>query len=213
MNFKLGDFVRFVDENLEGYITRLIDKDTIGVTDANDFEIPVLASKVTLVHGEITDNDVVTNRPAPVIPQTEFIKDGVFLAIVTDQHSNSVAHFHIVNETSFQLLISLTTEKGGDFKGEFANIIAPHSTKKIYSDHLGDIQIWPKFIIEALFHTVANIEPKPPIVIKRSLKGKDLSVAKVDIALLKQKGWLIRLDETEALVDPQKLKESFFKSH
>jgi hypothetical protein len=213
MNFKLGDFVRFVDENLEGYITRIIDKDTIGVTDANDFEIPVLASKVTLVHGEIIENDIVTNRPAPVIPQAEFIKDGVFLAIVTDQHSNSVAHFHIVNETSFQLLVSLTTEKGGNFKGEFANILAPHSAKKIYSDQLGDIQIWPKFNIEVLFHTTANVEPKPPIVINRSIKGKDLSVPKEDISLLKQKGWLIRLDEPEPLIDAQKLKESFFKSH
>lgn len=212
MNFKLGDFVRFVDENLEGYITRIIDKDTIGVTDANDFEIPVLASKVTLVHGEVTDNDTVTNLPVSNMPQTEFIKDGVFLAIVTDQHSNSVAQFHIVNETSFQLLVSLTTEKAGNFKGEFAGILAPHSTKKIYSDQLADIQIWPKFTIEALFYTIASIEPKPPIIIKRSLKGKDLSVAKVDINLLKLKGWLIRLDETETL-DAQKLKESFFKNH
>lgn len=212
MNFKLGDFVRFVDENLEGYITRIIDKDTIGVTDANDFEIPVLASKVTLVHGEVPEDDIVGNRPTVVIPQAEFIKDGVFLAIVTDQHSNSVAHFHLVNETSFQLLAGLTTEKGGNFKGEFANIIAPHSTKKIYSDQLGDIQIWPKFNIEVLFHTTANVEPKPPIILNRSIKGKDLSVAKEDISLLKQKGWLIRLDEPEALIDAQKLKESFFKS-
>jgi hypothetical protein len=212
MNFKLGDFVRFVDENLEGYITRIIDKDTIGVTDANDFEIPVLASKVTLVHGEVPEDDIVGNRPAVVIPQAEFIKDGVFLAIVTDQHSNSVAHFHVANETSFQLLASLTTEKGGNFKGEFANIIPPHSTKKIYSDQLGDIQIWPKFNIEVLFHTAANVEPKPPIILNRSIKGKDLSVAKEDISLLKQKGWLIRLDEPEALIDAQKLKESFFKS-
>ena len=44
MQFKLGDFVRFVDENIEGYITRIIDKDTIGVTDSNDFEIPVQAA-------------------------------------------------------------------------------------------------------------------------------------------------------------------------
>jgi hypothetical protein len=212
MNFKLGDFVRFVDENLEGYITRIIDKDTIGVTDANDFEIPVLASKVTLVHGEVPEDDIVGNRPAVTIPQAEFIKEGVFLGIVTDQHSNSVAHFHLVNDTSFQLLTSLTTEKGGNFKGEFANTIPPHSTKKIYSDQLGDIQIWPKFNIEVLFHTVANVEPKPPIILNRSIKGKDLSVAKEDISLLKQKGWLIRLDEPEALIDAQKLKESFFKS-
>ena len=72
MDLKLGDFVRFVDENIEGYITRIIDKDTIGVTDLNDFEIPVLASKVTLVHGDVHDNDIVTHKPGIIVPEAEF---------------------------------------------------------------------------------------------------------------------------------------------
>ncbi|AOM77936.1 hypothetical protein [Pedobacter steynii] len=212
MQFKLGDFVRFVDENIEGYITRIIDKDTIGVTDSNDFEIPVQARKVTLVHGEIPDNDIVSNRQTIVIPETQFIKEGIYLALITDQHSSSVAHFHLVNESSFQLLASLTTEKGDHYKGEFAAIVPANSTKKIYSAQLGDIQIWPKFKLEILFHTPANVEPKEAIIYHERIKGKDLSVAKEDIALLKQKGWLIRLDATEATIDPEKLKESFFKA-
>lgn len=212
MQFKLGDFVRFVDENIEGYITRIIDKDTIGVTDSNDFEIPVQARKVTLVHGEIPDNDIVSNRPVMVVPETQFIKEGIYLALITDQHSSSVAHFHLVNESSFQLLTSLTTEKGDHYKGEFAAVIPANSTKKIYSAQLGDIQIWPKFKLEILFHTPANVEPKEAIIYHERIKGKDLSVAKEDIALLKQKGWLIRLDTTEATIDPEKLKESFFKA-
>jgi len=212
MQFKLGDFVRFVDENIEGYITRIIDKDTIGVTDSNDFEIPVQATKVTLVHGEIPDNDIVSNRPAAVVPEAQFIKEGIYLGLITDQHSSSVAHFHLVNESSFQLLASLTTEKGDHYKGEFAAIVPAHSTKKIYSAQLGDIQIWPKFKLEILFHTPANVEPKDAIIYHERIKGKDLSVAKEEIALLKQKGWLIRLDAAEALIDADKLKESFFKA-
>lgn len=212
MQFKLGDFVRFVDENIEGYITRIIDKDTIGVTDSNDFEIPVQATKVTLVHGEIPDNDIVSNRPAVVVPEAQFIKEGIYLGLITDQHSSSVAHFHLVNESSFQLLASLTTEKGDHYKGEFAAIIPAHSTKKIYSAQLGDIQIWPKFKLEILFHTPADVEPKDAIVYHERIKGKDLSVAKEEIAMLKQKGWLIRLDAPEALIDADKLKESFFKA-
>lgn len=213
MNLNLGDFVRFVDENIEGYVTRIIDKDMIGVTDANDFEIPVLASKVTLVHGDIPeDNEVVSNRQATVVPVAEFKKEGVYLALAADQHSVSIAHFHLVNETSFQLLVSMTTEKGGSYKGEFAAIVAPHQAKKIYSANMVDIQLWPKFKIEVLFSTSANIEPLQPLVYHENIKGKDLSVAKVEIALLKQKGWMIRLDEPEPLIDAQKLKESFFKA-
>jgi len=212
MNLNLGDFVRFVDENIEGTITRIIDKDTIGVTDSNDFEIPVLASKVTLVHGDIPeDNAIVTNRQAVVAPVAEFKKEGVYLALVADQHSAVVAHFHIVNETSFQLLVSMTTEKGENYKGEFAAVVPANSTKRIYSANMGDIQLWPKFNIEVLFSTSANVAPPAPLLYREHIKGKDLSVSKVDIGLLKQKGWMIRLDVPEPALDAQKLKESFFK--
>lgn len=53
MNLKLGDKVRFVNENLEGFITSVKDKTTVGVTIEDDFEIPVLASE--LVKIEFTD--------------------------------------------------------------------------------------------------------------------------------------------------------------
>lgn len=211
MELKLGDFVRFVDENLEGYVTRIIDKDTVGVTDSNDFEIPVMASKVTLIHGEIPDSDnIVTNRPAAkVAAPAEFIKTGLYLGLVSDQHSAAVAHFHLVNDTSFDVLISFTTEKGGHFKGEFAGVALAHTAKKIYSANMGDIQLWPKFRLEAIFHTSSDQEPPQPLVYEQSIKGKDLSVSKEEIGLLKTKGWLIRLDQPEAQLDIDKLRDSF----
>ncbi|HKG08847.1 MAG TPA: hypothetical protein VKB19_20420 [Pedobacter sp.] len=212
MNYKLGDFVRFVDENLEGYITRIIDKDTIGVTDANDFEIPVLASKVTLVHGDVAPDEISTlSKPGRSTPDAPFINEGIYLAIVADQHSNSVVHFHLINETSYQLLTSFTTEKTNTFKGEFAGIIAPHTPKKIHSAQLADIQIWPKFRIEILFNSAENAEPQSPIVFHKNIKGRELSVSKEEIGMLRQKGWLIRLDEPNPVLDAEKLKQSFFK--
>jgi hypothetical protein len=210
MQIKLGDFVRFVDENIEGYVTRIIDKDMIGVTDTNDFEIPVLGSKVTLVHGEIPDdNTVVSNRPATSIPTAEFKKDGVFLGLISDQHSTSVAHFHLVNNTSFDLLVAFSTEKGDHFKGEFAGTVGPNSTKRIYSGNMSDIQIWPTFRLEVLFHTAADVAPKPAILFHKAIKGKDLSVAKQEIELLKGKGWLIQLDNKEEPMNLDKLRDSF----
>jgi len=212
MQVKLGDFVRFVDENIEGYVTRIIDKDMIGVTDSNDFEIPVQASKVTLVYGEMSnDSEVVKNKTQVAVPEAEFIKEGVYLGLVSDQHSNVIAHFHLVNDTSYQFLLAFSSEKGDHFRGEFAGVIPPHAAVKIFSANMGDIQLWPKFRLEALYYTPANVEPKAPLLFHQQIKGKDLSVAKTDIALLKQKGWLIRLDTPPAVLDAQKLKESFFK--
>lgn len=50
MEYKIGDFVRFVDENIEGYVTSIQSDILIGVTDESGFEIPVLKSKVTKVY-------------------------------------------------------------------------------------------------------------------------------------------------------------------
>ena len=213
MKYKLGDFVRFVDEKMEGYVTRIIDDQMIGVTGDDDFEIPVPASKVTTVHGfeaaqADTDQMATGKQPANIPFQTK----GVYLGVVADAKANSVVHFHLVNDTSFQLLATLTTEKQQEFHGEYAGIIAPKTQVKIYSAQMADLQLWPKFKFQVLFYTKANVPAVPePLIIDEKFKAKDFSSAKKAIPLSDQNGWLIQLDEPELIIDAQKLKESFFK--
>ena len=213
MKYKLGDFVRFVDEKMEGFVTRIIDDQMIGVTGEDEFEIPVLASKVTSVHGyePAGTKKAVVDNEAPV-PAGEFEKKGIYLGVVADAKANSVVHFHLVNTTSFQLLATLTTEKQQIFKGEFAEAIAPGSAVKIYSAQLADLQLWPTFIFNVIYSTKQNIEPPAPLVLREKFKAKDFSTTKKQVPLLKDAGWLIRLDEPDLVIDAQKLKESFFKS-
>lgn len=212
MKYKLGDFVRFVDEKLEGYVTRIIDDQMIGVTTRDDFEIPVLASKVTTVHGfEPAGGTAPLKTDEPKL-SGDFVKSGVYLGVVTDARAGSVVHFHLVNETSFQLLVSLTTEKQGIYKGEFSGLIAPKSAQQIHSAQLADLQVWPVFIFQAIFHTKYNAEPPAPLNISEKFKAKDFSGSKKQIPVLNQQGWMIRLDEPELKIDAEKLKESFFKT-
>jgi Smr domain/Domain of unknown function (DUF2027) len=212
MKYKLGDFVRFVDEKMEGYVTRIIDDQMIGVTGDDDFEIPVLASKVTTVHGfepasDKTGQLITKQQPANAPFQTK----GVFLAVVNDVKANSVVHFHLVNDTSYQLLTTLITEIQQKFNGEYAGIISPRSTMKIYSGQLADLQLWPKFKFQVLFYAAGEAPVLSALVIEEKFKAKDFSGAKKMIPQLDQQGWLIQLDEPELLIDAQKLKESFFK--
>lgn len=211
MKYKLGDFVRFVDEKMEGYVTRIIDDTMIGVTGEDDFEIPVLVSKVTTVHGH--KSTAVESQAFDEVKSVnnEFETRGVYLAVTSDQRIASVVHFHLVNETSYQLLVSLTTEKLHKFKGEYAGIIAPKSSAKIYSAPLPDIQIWPTFNFEVLFYTTQNVAPAKPLSLKENFKAKDFSGTKKVVQIIKEQAWLIRLDEPELVIDAEKLKESFFK--
>ena len=213
MNWKLGDFVRFVDERREGYITRIFDEQMVGVTGDDDFEIPVLAAKVTSVHGHQSNTAKQGNEPTGnlAVITTDFIKHGVHLAVVNDTRASSVVHFHLVNETSFDLLVGFSTNTYEKFKGEYAGIIGPQATVDLYAAQLGDIQLWPTFELQVLFFTKQLIKPHKPILFSQKFKAKDFAGTKKTVSILKQAGWIFRLDEQDVVIDPQKLKESFFK--
>lgn len=211
MKYKLGDFVRFVDEKMEGFVTRIINDQMIGVTGEDDFEIPVLASKVTSVHGYQQDKAKAGATEENQILKGEFKGKGVYIGVVSDPKAHSVVHFYLINDTSFQVLASLTTEKKQQFKGEFGGQVAPKSAVKIYSEQLADLQLWPKFILHVLFHTTQNVEPPIPLAINEKFKAKDFSGPKKQLPVLNQQGWLIQLDDTGITIDAEKLKESFFQ--
>lgn len=212
MKYKLGEFVRFTDEKLEGFVTRIIDDQMIGVTVEDDFEIPVPAAKVTRVHGyKAQGTEVAPSTSESQIPTTEFKAKGIYLGVVPDVKANSVVHFHLINDTSFQLLATLTTEKQV-FKGEYAGSINPNSSAKIYSAQLADLQLWPKMVINVLYFTAQNVETPPPLTFADKFKAKDFSGSKKNLLIINQQGWQIRLDEPELVIDAEKLKESFFKS-
>src|SRR5450755_732258 len=101
-------------------LSRIIDDQMIGVTGEDDFEIPVLASKVTTVHGYIPAGSVKETKVEEPEVTGEFNARGVYLGFVNDPKANSVVHFNLVNDTSFQLLVALTSSNQNKFKGEFA---------------------------------------------------------------------------------------------
>jgi hypothetical protein len=210
MKYKLGDFVRFVDEKLEGYVTRIFDDEMIGVTGEDDFEIPVPANKVTTVYGRSEKEGSKDDRPKTEVGP--FTNSGIHLAVVSEQKAGSVVYFHLVNETSFQLLFSLVTERDKQFKGEYAGMINPKTAEKIFAAKLSDLELWPRFRFSISRYTTQNVAPPDTLLITEKFKAKDFSGAKKQIPILNQAGWLIQLDQPELIIDAQKLKESFFKS-
>jgi hypothetical protein len=211
MDFKLGEFVRFVEEKREGYITKIFDDQMIGVTGDDDFEIPVPANKVTRVHGHVykgVENQAFEEK---AVPPAEFKSTGVHLAIAPDAAKGSVVYFHLVNETSYQLLLAFNSEKDGLKKGIFAGIIAPLSTAKIFSASLTELSNWPKFDIQAVFYSGLETKQKEPLLYDVKFSAKNFSGSKKDVKLLKQQAWTFQIDKEDLVIDAQKLKESFFK--
>jgi len=211
MTYKLGDFVRFVEEDFEGHITKIISDELVGVTGEDGFEIPVQTSKVTKVYGQQNRKDVDFDeeKPTQTIPGGPFISEGIFLAITGDQKQN-VGNFYLVNETSFELLISFSTEKAKQAVGEYAGTISPKGTQKIFTAKISEVSSWPLFDFKFLFHTAQLHAPKSALEVSKRIRPFDLSEAKKHVPLLNDRAWLFRLDEDKAKLDVNKLKESFF---
>ena len=210
MKFELGEFVRFVDENREGYITKIFSDEMVGVTGDDDFEIPVMINNLTRVHGK-SKNAGQDQSNITQLQNTEFIEKGIFLGVVSDKNKGSVVYFHLVNQTSYQLLITLKTDLKGNFKGEFSGVINPQSETKIHSASLSELDLWPSFQLQALYYTTQNKAPLKPIIFDIKFRAKDFAGSKTIIPIIKEQGWLIRIDEPELKIDAEKLKESFFK--
>lgn len=212
MSFKLGDFVRFVDEKREGYITRIIDAQTFGVTDTDGFEIPVVGSNLTHVHGHnVAEAKFQGSSEVEEVIDENFIHEGIFLAVVESGKASAVVHFNLINRTSYQLFLSLKTDLKGKFRGEFGGTVPSKGVSEVYRANLSDIEVWPEFVFQSLFFSTADVKPKDPLNIKKKFRAKDFSVSKNLIPEVNKYGWLIRLDEPIPLIDPVKLKESFFR--
>ncbi|TCD10801.1 DNA mismatch repair protein MutS [Pedobacter frigidisoli] len=213
MKFKLGDFVRFVDEKREGYVTKIIDSQTLGVTDEDGFEIPVAVSNLTSVHGHgVSAEEIDAPKPIQVnIPSVSKIENGIYLAVANDNKAGNVVHFHLQNQTPSALLVALNTERKEKYAGAYHGVISSYNSVLVYSASLADLDIWPEFLFQVLLFSTADIKPLAPLVIRKKFRAKDFSGELKELPNSKQKGWLIRLDEQAPIIDVQKLKESFFK--
>lgn len=215
MKFKLGDFVRFVDEKREGYVTKVIDNVTLGVTDEDGFEIPVSIYNLTSVHGHGDSAKSNEDKPTPIevnVPLKHSLENGLYLAVSADEKAGSVVHFQLQNQTQMQVLLSVVSNKKDKYTSVFAGLLEPGRSVAIHSLSLADLDIWPEFNFQALWHSKANEKPLGPFQIHKKFRAKDFSVEKKDLPETNKKGWLIKLDESAPLIDAQKLKESFFKS-
>jgi hypothetical protein len=211
MKYQLGEFVRFVDEKREGYITKIISDDMVGVTGEDDFEIPVMITNLTRVHGHKTNPESNQTNYQTIPQEKDFVEKGIFLAAITDKNKASIVHFYLINQTSYQILITFKTSLKQVFKGEFADKISSNSSSKIYSLSLAELDIWPQFHFQTLLFTAQNKPQSKPLSFDISFKAKDFAGNKTQIPILKENGWLFRMDEETIKIDTEKLKESFFK--
>ena len=205
-HIKIGDLVRFVDEPIEGHITSILPNNMVGVTDETGFEIPVLKDKITLVHGNMhsPEDDV----PATPKQQGVFIEKGIFIGI-TGEQKDGLARFHIVNETSYELLIAVSDLQGKKSTGIYANIVPPKEHHQFYTANFSSINKWPTFSIQILRTSRNQINITAVIETTIKIKALDLINPKEQSQVLSEKSWLFELDKIPEDLGLDKLKDHF----
>lgn len=210
MNLKIGDLVRFVDEPIEGHITSIQANDIIGVTDDTGFEIPVLRSKVTLVHGNMrTVEDDMDELPAQ--QNLPFVDKGIYVGIAGEQ-KEGLAKFYIINETSYELLVSVSEISGSKSTGVFANSVPKYDYAQFYTANFSAVGKWPTFQLQIIRHTRQSQTQTQPISKEFRVKPLDLINSKERVEMLNDKVWLYEIDKVEEDIGLDKLK-SHFISH
>lgn len=210
MNIKIGDLVRFIDEPIEGHITSIQANDIIGVTDDTGFEIPVLRTKVTLVHGNMRmpEDDFDENPAQANMP---FVDKGIYIGIAGEQ-KDGLAKFYLINETSYELLVSVSEVSGTKTTGLFANAIPKHDYAQVYTANFSAVGKWPTFQIQIIRHTRTAQTQTQPISKEFRVKPLELINSKERVDMLNEKVWLYEIDKIEENIGLDKLK-SHFISH
>jgi len=206
MNYKIGDLVRFVDEPIEGHITSFLENGLVGVTDDTGFEIPVLQDKITLVHGNMRMEE--DDEPVAVNQTGKFIDKGIFLAL-TGEQKEGLVKFYIVNETSFELLVSVSESNGNKRSGIFANIVPAREYNQIYTGNFSSINKWPTLEFQILRTSRRQHQEVAPIEKSIKVKPLDLINSKEHSEVLPEKAWLYELDKIEENIGLDKLKQHF----
>src|SRR5690606_16755616 len=133
--------------------------------DADGFEIPVLATKVTAVYGQM-ESGVEEAKVTAASLEGPFVSEGLSLAIMGDQRQGLV-EFYVVNETSFEVLFSFGSIKSAQLKGEKNGILSPKSSVKVYTANSSTVGDWPLFNFQFIFHSNVLMDAKKAFAIDK----------------------------------------------
>jgi len=180
MKFKIGDKVKFLDENGGGVISKIISPKLVNVIIDDGFEIPVLAGELIRIEEEAPfDSPKHMFREdfhAEVEPQEYHapegggnslrlmnnpslgtVEPGIYLAFIPEDQKwliTGLLDVYLVNHTGYDILYSLFIEKkDGRFLGFDYGSAEPESMVLLESIEREKLEKWEKGVVQVLYHT------------------------------------------------------------
>jgi len=208
----VGDTVRMVHGQEQGVIRKIINDKMIEVEIEDGFLIPVLKKEVTIIAKEESSHFRGSTPPPEPKKEAQPVvqaEKGIFLAFtpVNDQQLS----VHFINNTDYDLLVTIDTRLSESYQGLLGEKIEKKSSRKFSDWFITNFENWPELEVLALYFQ-QKLYKKPPLLTKKiKFKANNFFKSKQKISFLQQEGYLFQLDQDNVAVDPQKLKENFFK--
>lgn len=181
MRLSVGDKVRFLNEAIEGVVSKILSNDRVEITTSEGFT--QTASEQHLVKVEFIMEDKVVEETAeqtkpdaaiksheeeipfrpPIIPSLKN-DETIYAAVVLKEKSSPLTsdiEFTLVNNCSYSIVFSLTKKKEDIRIGVAAGILKSRTEQFIGAFSQDELHKFDGFIIEMLFFGEQDFIPRP----------------------------------------------------
>lgn len=189
MKFKVGDKVKFLDENGGGIVSRIISPKMVYVTIDDGFEIPVMAGELLRIEEEAPldspkhffredfpeakEHVRIEEGPGQAnamrlsnLPGRGVVESGIYLAFVPEDQKwliTGLLDVYLVNHTGYDILYSIFREQEGNgFEGFDYGSVEGESMVLLESVEREQIEKWGRGIAQVLFHTDSAVQVLHP---------------------------------------------------
>ncbi len=159
MKFSIGDKVRFVNENMNGIVSAIIDSNNLGVT-VDDFEIPVLVNQVVKIAFEDYLKTEAKITPVEVRIADKGFDENMYASFV--QINEQQLELYFVNHTKFRVFVNYFTLHNSQITSRFFQTIEPYDYKSIDKLELAKFTSWESFNFQVI--TQPDVIVTSPVV-------------------------------------------------
>lgn len=202
----IGDKVRLLKGQEEGFITGFIDNKLVEVEIEDGFQIPVLKKDLVVVAKEEADHfEEASQKEKPRIKNITRGNEGVFIAF--SEINDRQLSLHLINNTDWDIPFILGQRQKSGYKGIQSGFLENRTTTRVTDFEIKDFEQWPPLIIQMLFYKQGLFELQGPLTKNVKFRASTFFKRKQKAPLLSKDAYLFRIDEEAKPIDPGILKE------
>jgi hypothetical protein len=198
---KLGDKVRFVNENMQGVVTNINGK-IVGVTIEDDFEIPVAANEVVKI-----EETVVAKKDEPVFitKKSNFVKVHSGIHIAFERLSETALELKLHNSESDNISFAYFQKNNQLYELRQQGTVSLETYVSLGKFNLEQFNTWPEMAFQIMFVNESGNDFKPQLVKTIKMNAKEFHASFKHCYFLGKQAYSFRIDDAINKTDIQKL--------